>query len=133
MRLLRRPWPWLAAFIAWFCVMWWLSSRALDMPQGLGFRGADKVLHFGWFLGGAGLLSAAVFFFRKGLPARTRIAVVVAVVTLAGVVDEAHQTNTPGRRGNDPWDLTADFLGALAGAFIFQRTKHLLTGADDAG
>ena len=38
---------------------------------------------------------------------------------IIGALDEYHQTFTPGRSGNDPWDLLADTVGAAAGsAFI---------------
>ncbi len=126
MSFLRRSSTWFAVFAVWFCALWMLSSQANDMPVRIEFRHIDKVLHFGYFFGGAGLLSAAIFRYRPDLHASTRILIVVIFVTLVGAVDEAHQSFIPGRSGNDAGDLTFDFLGAIAGSMLFQRLKHFL-------
>ena len=126
MSVLRRSSVWFTAFAIWFSVLWMLSSRANDMPEGIDFRHIDKVLHFGYFFGGAGLLSAAIFRHRPELHPSTRILIVVIFVTLVGAVDETHQSFIPGRSGNDAGDLTFDFLGAIAGSMLFQRLKYVL-------
>jgi VanZ family protein len=127
MRLPRHPAPWFALFVTWFGVLWWLSSGVPEVPQALDFKLSDKLLHFGYFFGGAGLLSAALFRWKPDLHASTRILVVVIVVTLTGALDEYHQTFSPGRSGNDAADLTADFFGTIVGAFFFQRVRQVVS------
>lgn len=126
MRLPRHPAPWFTAFLVWFTILWWLSSGVPDVPEGLKFRASDKVLHFGYFFGGAGLLSAAIFRLRPGLHASTRMLIVIIVVTMVGAIDEIHQSYIPGRSGNDAGDLIADFVGAIVGALLFQRVRSIL-------
>lgn len=125
MRLPRHPGPWFAVFFLWFATLWFLSSGTPTVPDALHFQASDKVLHFGYFFGGAGLLSAALFTLRPELKFITRVMICVAVVTLIGAIDEFHQSFIPGRSGNDPGDLAADFVGALTGSLLFQRFRHL--------
>ena len=40
---------------------------------------------------------------------------------IIGAVDEFHQTFTPGRFGNDPWDWLADLSGGLLAAWLSHR------------
>jgi VanZ family protein len=127
MRLPRHPATWFTAFAIWFATLWWLSSGVPDFPEGLNFRASDKLLHFGYFFGGAGLLSAALFRRNPELHASTRILIVIIVVTLVGASDEIHQSYVPGRSGNDAGDLIADFLGAIVGALVFQRFRRILS------
>ena len=56
---------------------------------------------------------------RKALPARIVIAVLLA--TVFGVMDELHQSLTPGRTP-DVMDVVVDFVGAATGAAIVGRT-----------
>ena len=126
MRLPRHPAPWFTLFSVWFAILWWLSSGVPDVPEGLKFRASDKVLHFGYFFGGAGLLSAAIFCQKTDLHPSTRILIVVIAVTLVGAIDEIHQSYIPGRLGNDAGDLIADFIGAIVGAMVFQKFRRYL-------
>lgn len=127
MRPSRHPGFWFGAFALWFAVLWWLSSRVHEQPPGLDFAFSDKLLHFGWFFGGAGLLSAAIFRLKPDLGFARRAAITVLVVALVGVIDEVHQSFIDGRQGNDPGDLLADVLGALAGALVFHPCRRLLS------
>lgn len=126
-RLPRNSNFWLAAFLLWFGVLWGLSSFRIPSEGVPLFPHFDKVVHFGYFFGGSGLLCA--WLFRRS-PERTDwvklIATAIIVITLIGALDEFHQSFTPGRSGNDPFDWLADLLGAAAGAFTFQRIHHLL-------
>lgn len=125
MRLPRHPGFWFAGFGLWLLALWWISSDVRDLPEtGLSFT--DKILHFGWFLGGAGLLSAALYSIRPETPALRRIILAVLLVTLIGLLDEFHQSFVEGRQGNDPFDLLADFLGATTGALVFQPLRRLI-------
>lgn len=125
MGILRHQGLWLAAFLTWFAVLWWLSSAPRQFPEPLGFRASDKVLHFGYFFGGSGLFSA--WWFRRSpdqAPWR-RILVAWIVLTLVGISDEWHQSTVPGRDATLS-DLLADSLGALAGALVFHACRRPL-------
>ena len=126
-RLPRNPKFWLAAFLLWFGVLWVLSSGTHpDMPAPP-IADFDKVEHFGYFFGGAGLFSAWLFRRNPEKPNwRTIITLTIIAVALTGLLDEIHQGYVPGRSGNDPADWTADFLGAIAGALVFKRFHHRL-------
>lgn len=116
-RFLRDPRTWLAAFAVWFGTLWVLSSQVRHFPPGLDFQFSDKLIHFGYFLGGG--FTAAAFFFRRD-PVTPNWPRIILLATLAagltGALDEWHQSWVPGRSGNDLPDLTADLLGAICGA-----------------
>ena len=120
-RVTRCPNFWLAALIIWFGVLWILSSSAhpdIPMPP---IEDFDKVEHFGYFCGGAGLFSAYLFRKKPDFPQwRLIIPTVITGMALVGWLDECHQGFVPGRSGNDPFDWMADVLGAGAGAFFFK-------------
>ncbi len=123
---LRRPAPWFGAFAVWFGALWWLSSLSRPIPESVPFEVSDKVLHFGYFFGGAGLLSAALFLSLSKATTPRRIALAVVILALVGIIDEYHQSWVPGRSGNDPFDFLADVLGAFAGAAVFQLFRRFL-------
>ena len=84
----------------------------------------DKVYHFGYFFGGAGLLSAALFLQKRwSLHWSTIHLIVVLALFAVGSLDEWHQSWYPFRSGNDAADLTADIIGALAGTLIFRKVQ----------
>ena len=119
---------WFLAFIAWFVVLWFLSSGPLPAPPGPKIPHLDKVLHFGYFFGGAGLLSAALYLHRRNPPIPWDIIhlITIVAVTTTGVIDEWHQSWYEFRSGNDAGDLAADFFGAVAGTLVFRRFRHLV-------
>ena len=123
-----RSTTWFVLFGVWFAVLWILSSGPLPGPPGPKIPHLDKILHFGYYFGGAGLLSAALYL-RRPAP---RIAwdvihlVAIIVVTATGVLDEWHQSWYEFRSGNDAADLAADFFGAVTGTLIFRRLRHSL-------
>ena len=124
LQLPRRPGFWLAAFLVWFAGLWALSSFSAPVRELPHIPHIDKFAHFGFFLGGSGLLCAWLF---RLDPVNTNwprlIVIAVAVIAGVGWLDEYHQSHTPGRSGNDPADWIADVLGALTGALIF-KTVH---------
>jgi VanZ family protein len=121
-RLVRSPRFWLACFLLWFAVLWLLSSSSLPGEGPPPFPNFDKFAHFGYYFGGSGLLSAYLFRRNPDRPNwKSIIGSVIIAIALTGCLDEYHQTFTPGRSGNDPYDLLADVLGATAGAFTFKR------------
>lgn len=126
-RLFRSSWFWLAAFLAWVGTLWWLSSSARSMPVPLRFSESDKIIHFGFFFGGAGLLSAFLYCRAPENPKwHLILQITVLVITLIGSLDEFHQSFVPQRSGNDALDLTADFCGAIAGALVFRKVHRVL-------
>lgn len=127
MSIYRNRWLWIFAFGAWCVALWWLSSSVHKFPETVEIRVSDKVLHFGWFFGGAGLLSAALFLSFPRISTIRRITVAVVVLTGIGIVDEIHQSFVPGRSGNDVMDLLANIAGALVGTLVFQRVRGLFT------
>lgn len=127
-RLLRHPVLWLGGFAAWFGILWKLSSKVQHFPPGLDFRFSDKLIHFGYFFGGAGLFAAFLYRRNPEAPDWKRIfGLTVLVVGLTGALDEFHQSHVPGRSGNDPADFTADFLGACAGVWVFRKCHRWIS------
>lgn len=124
----RRALPWGFLFLVWCGVLWHLSSQVPQFPEALRFTTSDKILHFGWFFGGAILFQA--WLWTAGMPReiRRRGIVTLIVLGLIGVIDEFHQSHVPGRHGNDPFDLAADILGTLAAIWVFPRGIGKLRG-----
>lgn len=125
-RLPRNPRFWLAAFVVWFITLWTFSS--FSGPGGVPpVEGIDKVQHFGYFFGGTGLLCAWLYRRNPGSPNwKVIFPIAIGVMSLIGWLDEYHQTFTPGRSGNDPYDWLADFLGAIAGTLVFKALHRRL-------
>ncbi len=130
----RNPRFWLTCFGLWFVTLWLFSSFKMPGEALPPIHHIDKVQHFGYFLGGSGLCCAWLFRRNPGKPDWPRlILTAVALVSLVGLLDEYHQSFTPGRSGNDPYDWIADFLGAVMGAFVFKALHRRLRwkGADE--
>jgi len=119
---------WFVAFLIWGLVLWFLSDGPMPDLKGPEFPGIDKVFHFGYYFGGAGLLSAAFFLRAPSDPNWPTLALFVTLILSAvGVLDEWHQSWTPERSGNDAGDWLADTCGALAGTIVFRRLHRVLT------
>lgn len=123
----KHPGFWLGAVLLWFGVLFYFSSKSdVGIPM-LMIKGIDKVQHFGYFFGGGGLLSAFLFFRNPIKPSwRTIILTVFGVMAAVSLIDEYHQTFTPGRSGNDVFDGLADVTGATVGAFVFKAIHRWL-------
>jgi len=120
---------WLAAYGAWFVTLWLLSAGHPAPPGGFEIPHLDKICHFGYFMGGGGLLAAALYCRAPETPRWTAILVAVALAAaLVGWFDEWHQSFTPGRSANDFGDWLADLLGGTMGGLVF-RSCHRLLGA----
>jgi len=102
----------------WLGGLWLLSSLPGDEVQLPSFNNADKVAHFGYFLGGGFLLAWLLRRLVKWPNWQVAVAVFL-LLAIVGAVDELHQTWTPGRSGGDRGDWLADVSGGLAGAWIF--------------
>lgn len=127
-RMPRSPGFWLACFVLWLGTLYLFSSFPRVNELSPSFNHSDKVAHFGYFFGGSGLLCAYLFR-RKPAAAvqwKSLIASAVLCIAVIGVLDEFHQSFTPGRSGNDPYDWLADVLGGMVGALVFKRIHRLL-------
>ena len=124
----QRPRFWALCFLLWFILLNLLShGNRFHPPVDFVFNipHFDKVVHFGFFFGGAGLLSAAVFLSKK--PSWKQLVIIVTVaLSLIGIWDEFHQSFFMNRTGNDPWDWLADTLGALCGVLVFKKLHRVL-------
>ena len=119
--MIRSPWPWAAGFTAWLALLWHLSSRVRRFPASLDFTASDKLLHFGWFFVGALFAMGWLTGIMRPRNARGRAWVAAGIMALVGAIDEFHQSQVPGRHGNDVWDWSADTLGAIAAVLAFNK------------
>jgi len=125
---LASPRFWLISLILWALALYLLSALPRVAPiEGPEIPHIDKVMHFGYFMGGAFLFTTHLLL-KHGLGAHAIIRVVTPILLFAviGALDEYHQTFTPGRSGNDPFDWLADLLGAATGTFLAHRFHPLL-------
>ena len=114
----NHPKVWLIAWVLWAIVLWNLSATqpaAKDLPD---LPHIDKLAHFGYFFGGSGLLSGWFYFKFKKFTGSGRLATMTLIGSIVGIIDEYHQSFTPGRSGNDIGDWIADTSGAFVGAFV---------------
>lgn len=112
--------------MAWAVTLYTLSSFSKTLPEGApSIPFIDKVLHFGYFFGG-GIMLTNYLLLKKGRTASLFWRVILPLILFAiiGALDEYHQTFTPGRSGNDPFDWLADVLGAGTG-ILFANRFHL--------
>ncbi len=114
----KRPKAWIYAWGLWFVTLWLLSSGTPTVENAPKIPHLDKIAHFGFFFGGGGLLCGWLRHQFKKLKALQCIAITTLVGSTVGIIDEYHQTFTPGRSGNDIGDWTADTLGSLTGAIV---------------
>jgi VanZ family protein len=119
--LLRKPAPWWLAVLVWAGVLWLLSANK-PLPSGPSFPFKDKVLHCTYFAGGAFCFLTALLGNQRPPPTAARLIFFGLLFTgVMGALDEFHQTYTPGRSGNDPWDWLADLCGGLLAAWLSRR------------
>lgn len=104
---------WIPAFFI-LCTSWYLSSQETieQMPE---FWNADKLVHCICFAGFAFWLAAG---FGTHHPKKWRILFPLLFIAVYAVIDEIHQSFTPGRECS-PWDWCADMTGAVIGTFVF--------------
>ena len=130
---MRLPWLsshrlWFAGFLIWVVALYLLSSMPKVLPEsGPEIPHLDKVVHFGYFMGGAFILATGILL-RKGTDTRPFFCIFLPALlfTVIGLLDEFHQTFTPGRSGNDPFDWLADILGSFTGILLANRFHPLV-------
>ncbi len=106
---------------SWLVLIYLESSQ--PPPKIFGqIPGIDKVAHFIAY-GLLGLMLATLLNLINHYKKIPVLPLVVSLVVLAGMFDEAHQAFVPGRN-SDSWDLLADFCGgsfASLSFFIFTK------------
>ncbi len=131
-RLARKPVLWWFAVFVWAVVLWNLSANA-TLPSGPSFPLKDKVLHCTYFGLGAACFLLALFGKGRTQPGKWHLLLGGFLFTgIVGALDEFHQTFTPGRSGNDPWDLLADVTGGLLAAWFVGRVLERVTAGPDS-
>lgn len=127
LRLLSRSSFWAIILFIWALALFILSSLSKTLPDGgPEIPHIDKFLHFAYFsIGGFALVK---FLLTRNLLSSTLLLLIIPIVifSILGALDEYHQTFTPGRSGNDPFDWLADLLGASAG-IILANFLHVKT------
>ena len=121
---MNRPAPKWLRVLAWWGVgiwasaIWILSSMTPPQIEEIApFQLWDKAAHFSAFFAGSVNLALALCWSTAWSWKRVIIFTVVALC-IYGAVDEIHQYFTPNRFGADPYDWSADALGALTGALL---------------
>ncbi|GEP41397.1 hypothetical protein BGE01nite_06880 [Brevifollis gellanilyticus] len=118
---------WWFAVVVWAVVLWNLSANPM-LPSGPSFPMKDKVLHCTYFGMGAACFLLALFGGGAAQPKKSHLWLGGFFFTgIIGALDEFHQTFTPGRSGNDPWDWLADVTGGLIAAWIVGRILQRIT------
>ncbi len=108
---------WVLVVMLWAAVLWNLSADS-HPPIGPSFLLKDKLLHCLYFGAGTGAFLLALRGSRwMDLPFSHASLTGMLFAGLIGALDEYHQTFTPGRSGNDPWDWLADLCGGYLGAW----------------
>jgi len=76
------------------------------------------VLHFGYFMLGGFLISNFLYLKKHPLWNWKKIILLSFLIGASvGLIDEHHQTYTPGREGHSIGDIIADICGTSAGIF----------------
>lgn len=107
-----------AAFI--FSASWYLSSQETieGMPE---FWNGDRLVHCLCFAGLSFWVS-----FACSIKSKKSLWLPVAIVSAYGIIDEIHQSFTPGRDCS-PFDWMADTIGAVLGASVFLLVLHFFS------
>jgi hypothetical protein len=96
---MRLPWLsshrlWYAGFLAWAVALYVLSSMPKVLPEGgPEIPNLDKIVHFGYFMGGAFILATGILL-RKGVGTHPLLRIFLPALLFAaiGMLDEFHQT-----------------------------------------
>ena len=121
-----KSWFWRLGIVIWLVVLWNLSANT-TLPSGPSFPFKDKLLHCIYYSGGALCFLFVLYGRRSSLPSfRSLVIPSVLFTAIVGASDEYHQSFTPGRMGNDPWDWLADVSGGVLAAYLVWRVLRYL-------
>jgi VanZ family protein len=113
----------LLAAVSWAGLIFYLSSQpSIDAP--MMFPGQDKLFHLVVF-GVLGFLAMGSLQASHNGYQPKQLWLIALAVMLYGVSDEFHQHFVPGR-SVDVYDVLADALGGLLGAWVMYRLSHLV-------
>jgi len=96
----------------------WLSPKPSSYFPKVELPEADKIVHIALFATGAFFASGAMLVSFSELPLKVAFGLIVALISVFGVLDEFHQLFTPGRSGGDVGDWIADRFGAFCGVLL---------------
>ncbi len=114
-RLWNHPALWIGGVIAWGVLLFKLSAQALPAGSLPSIPHIDKVAHLTYFTLGSFCVGRLLRLLAPRWRTRTVVLACVLFAAAVGVLDEFHQSFTPGRSGNDLGDMLADTLGGLVG------------------
>lgn len=119
---------WFAGFLCWAAYLFTLSSNPGSVTGGAPqIPNIDKILHFGFFMGGAGLFTTWLLLWKGQDSLRViRIVLPIALLCVIAAFDEIEQSFSPGRSGNDPLDWLADAIGSVSGVLLANRFHFIL-------
>ena len=117
-RLTRFSWYWVAT-LCYCLVIFGLSAipKTVSIPS---LYGVDKVLHVIEYGVLGFLIALSLTGVRPEISNRFLAILILVLATLYGISDEIHQSFVPGRSAS-VWDVLADSLGGLLGAFFYIR------------
>lgn len=116
---------WIPAFII-FAISFYLSSQSTIQKMPV-FPYADKLVHFVCFGGLAFWVAFGCNLFENQ---KIKILLPTIIVSIYGIIDEIHQSFTPGRSSTIS-DWIADTLGALFGSFVFYLVVKIINKIKD--
>ena len=116
---------WIPAFII-FAISFYLSSQS-TIQKIPAFPHADKLVHFVCF---GGLAFWVAFGCNLSENKKIKILLPTIIVSIYGIIDEIHQSFTPGRSSTIS-DWIADTLGALFGSFVFYLVVKIISKIKD--
>lgn len=117
-------------FLFWLAILYSVGITILffiptsGMPS-VGFKGIDKVVHVFFFFFLVLLWQIALFKKDGDVIPRKIIFWILGIILVYGILVEVLQEQLTNTRTADPFDVLADFIGAVLGVFVFNRFKYL--------
>lgn len=117
-------------FIIWMAILYSVAITVLFFipTEGLpsvGGSGFDKIVHFLFFFALVILWQLVIFKNNDDELPRKMIFFILGFTLVYGILIEVFQELLTASRTADPFDVVADFLGALIGVLVFNKVKHL--------
>lgn len=103
-------------------VLFFIPTEGLPSVGGSRF---DKIVHFLFFFALVILWQLVIFKNNDDELPRKMIFFILGFTLVYGILIEVFQELLTASRTADPFDVVADFLGALIGVLVFNKVKHL--------